>query len=103
MCEQWSTGQAASLRRGLQALEGAEKVVVTLGDAPLVTPTESTPSNQAGSISPALSMRYDALAPASSATSTRRTEFEELAEPTTMTRSAPTAICLTASWRFWVA
>jgi CTP:molybdopterin cytidylyltransferase MocA len=37
VCEQWSSGQAASLRRGLQALDGADKVVVTLGDSPLVT------------------------------------------------------------------
>jgi molybdenum cofactor cytidylyltransferase len=38
VCEDWRTGQAASLRRGLAALEGAEKVIVTLGDSPLVTP-----------------------------------------------------------------
>ena len=44
-----------------------------------------------------------AARPASSATSTRRTEFEELLEPTTITRSASGAICLTACWRFWVA
>lgn len=37
VCETWATGQAASLRRGLQALEGAGQVVVTLGDAPLVS------------------------------------------------------------------
>ncbi len=34
----WSEGQAASLRRGLQELADAEKVIVTLGDAPLITP-----------------------------------------------------------------
>jgi molybdenum cofactor cytidylyltransferase len=38
VCEDWSTGQAASLRCGLAELTGADKVVVTLGDAPLVTP-----------------------------------------------------------------
>jgi molybdenum cofactor cytidylyltransferase len=38
VCEDWHTGQAASLRCGLRALEGADKVIVTLGDAPLVTP-----------------------------------------------------------------
>ena len=32
------SGQAASLRCGLEALAGASKVIVTLGDAPLVTP-----------------------------------------------------------------
>jgi molybdenum cofactor cytidylyltransferase len=37
VCADWEAGQAASLRCGLAALEGAEKVVVTLGDAPLVT------------------------------------------------------------------
>jgi CTP:molybdopterin cytidylyltransferase MocA len=38
ICEDWSAGQAASLRAGVAALEGADKVVVTLGDAPLITP-----------------------------------------------------------------
>ena len=38
VCEDWESGQAASLRRGVAALAGAVKVVVTLGDAPLVTP-----------------------------------------------------------------
>jgi molybdenum cofactor cytidylyltransferase len=37
ICEDWQTGQAASLRRGLAALEGASKVIVTLGDEPLIT------------------------------------------------------------------
>jgi CTP:molybdopterin cytidylyltransferase MocA len=38
ICEDWRVGQAASLRAGLNALPGADKVVVTLGDAPLITP-----------------------------------------------------------------
>jgi molybdenum cofactor cytidylyltransferase len=38
VCEEWSRGQAESLRCGLRALGGADKVIVTLGDAPLVTP-----------------------------------------------------------------
>jgi CTP:molybdopterin cytidylyltransferase MocA len=38
MCEDWSSGQAASLRCGLRALRGADKVIVTLGDQPLITP-----------------------------------------------------------------
>jgi CTP:molybdopterin cytidylyltransferase MocA len=38
VCEQWHEGQAASLRRGLEELAGAEKVIVTLGDEPLITP-----------------------------------------------------------------
>jgi molybdenum cofactor cytidylyltransferase len=37
VCENWESGQAASLRRGLDALTEAAKVVVTLGDAPLVS------------------------------------------------------------------
>ncbi len=37
VCADWAAGQAASLRCGLAALRGAAKVVVTLGDAPLVT------------------------------------------------------------------
>jgi molybdenum cofactor cytidylyltransferase len=37
-CEDWESGQSASLRRGLRELDGADAVVVTLGDAPLVTP-----------------------------------------------------------------
>ncbi len=37
VCDDWSTGQAASLRCGLQALDEASKVIVTLGDAPLLT------------------------------------------------------------------
>jgi hypothetical protein len=37
------------------------------------------------------------------ATSTSRTEFDELGEPTTMTSSAWAAMTLTAAWRFCVA
>jgi molybdenum cofactor cytidylyltransferase len=37
VCEDWESGQAASLRRGLRELAGSERVVVTLGDAPFVT------------------------------------------------------------------
>ena len=38
VCPEWADGQAASLRCGLRALEGAERVVVLLGDQPWVTP-----------------------------------------------------------------
>jgi molybdenum cofactor cytidylyltransferase len=38
VCERWREGQAASLRAGLEALEGAEAIVVTLGDQPRVSP-----------------------------------------------------------------
>jgi CTP:molybdopterin cytidylyltransferase MocA len=37
LCESWRDGQAASLRRGAQELGDAEKVIVTLGDEPLIT------------------------------------------------------------------
>lgn len=37
VCDDWSAGQAASLRCGLRALDEASKVIVTLGDAPLLT------------------------------------------------------------------
>jgi len=38
VCAEWQEGQAASLRRGLAALGDTRKVLVTLGDQPLVTP-----------------------------------------------------------------
>jgi molybdenum cofactor cytidylyltransferase len=41
VCEEWASGQAWSLRRGVTSLAdggAVSKVVVTLGDAPLVTP-----------------------------------------------------------------
>lgn len=38
VCPDWESGQAASLRCGLDALAAADKVIVTLGDAPLITP-----------------------------------------------------------------
>jgi molybdenum cofactor cytidylyltransferase len=37
VCEDWDAGQAASLRCGLSVLGDASKVIVTLGDAPLVS------------------------------------------------------------------
>ena len=38
VCEDWAEGQAASLRCGVKAVGGAEKVLVTLGDEPLIAP-----------------------------------------------------------------
>jgi CTP:molybdopterin cytidylyltransferase MocA len=38
VCDDWESGQAASLRRGLRELSDSDRVVITLGDAPLVTP-----------------------------------------------------------------
>jgi molybdenum cofactor cytidylyltransferase len=37
VCEHWREGISASLRRGSEALEGAQRVIVTLGDEPLMT------------------------------------------------------------------
>jgi molybdenum cofactor cytidylyltransferase len=37
MCPDWREGQAASLRCGLAALDGADEVVVVLGDQPGIT------------------------------------------------------------------
>lgn len=36
VCEGWQEGMASSLRCGVRALDGAERVIVTLGDQPLV-------------------------------------------------------------------
>lgn len=38
VCPDWEAGQAASLRCGLSALRECERVIVTLGDAPRITP-----------------------------------------------------------------
>ena len=62
----------------------------------------STPSNQAGSIAEASETRW-AWQPAARATSTRRTELEELVAPMTSTSWQSRARVLTAAWRFWVA
>jgi CTP:molybdopterin cytidylyltransferase MocA len=37
VCPRWNAGLAASLQSGVATLAGAEKIVVTLGDEPLVT------------------------------------------------------------------
>ena len=62
-----------------------------------------TPSSQDSSIAAAFSIRWAAPAPAASATSTMRTEFDEFAEPTTRNSSTCAAIVFTAACRFWVA
>ena len=38
IADDWDQGQAASLKRGLGAADGADAVVVTLGDQPFITP-----------------------------------------------------------------
>jgi molybdenum cofactor cytidylyltransferase len=42
IADDWATGQAASLRRGLAAAAGADAVVITLGDQPFITPAVIT-------------------------------------------------------------
>lgn len=37
ICADWRDGQSASLRAGIEELAGAEKLIVTLGDEPLVS------------------------------------------------------------------
>lgn len=37
LCEQWRDGMASSLRRGVLAVDGAERLIVTLGDQPLLS------------------------------------------------------------------
>ncbi len=39
ICEDWRDGQSASLRCGLEVLGDVDKVIVTLGDQPLITPS----------------------------------------------------------------
>ncbi|MDQ3630045.1 MAG: nucleotidyltransferase family protein [Actinomycetota bacterium] len=38
VCPSWADGQGASLRHGVCELHAARKVLLTLGDAPLITP-----------------------------------------------------------------
>jgi molybdenum cofactor cytidylyltransferase len=38
VCADWAEGMGASLRAGLAALDGAEEVVIALGDQPFITP-----------------------------------------------------------------
>jgi CTP:molybdopterin cytidylyltransferase MocA len=38
VCGDWTDGQAASLRCGIEAVAGAEAAVLTLGDMPRITP-----------------------------------------------------------------
>src|SRR5579859_1233930 len=65
-------------------------------DAPAVRPTRWTPARRSGGMSPPSSTSR-AGQPARSATSTSRLELDELAEPTTSTRSHSAASARTAS------
>jgi CTP:molybdopterin cytidylyltransferase MocA len=38
LCEDWARGQGFSLRAGVAALDGADAVLITLGDQPFITP-----------------------------------------------------------------
>jgi molybdenum cofactor cytidylyltransferase len=42
LCEQWALGQGYSLRAGVAALAGADRVAITLGDQPFITPAVIT-------------------------------------------------------------
>jgi molybdenum cofactor cytidylyltransferase len=46
LCPDWREGIAASLRRGIEAAKGAERVILTLGDQP-ITP-EDLESSESG-------------------------------------------------------
>ncbi len=37
VCSEWASGQSASLRCGIEAVAGARKVIVTLGDEPRIS------------------------------------------------------------------
>jgi molybdenum cofactor cytidylyltransferase len=59
VCQDWSEGRSASLRAGVQQLEKADGVVVTLGDQPGITPrVVATILKQLGSPAPAARAVY---------------------------------------------
>ncbi|MNY62582.1 hypothetical protein D3C86_1994230 [compost metagenome] len=79
-------------------------LTITSGaDAPADRPTVEISPMESQSISAARCTRTDFFAPAFSATSTRRLEFDEFGAPTTRNRSQPGAACFTASCRLVVA
>src|SRR5581483_296231 len=71
-------------------------------DAPADTPTVAARASQERSTSVSSSTRYAGVC-SRSATSTRRSEFDEVREPTTITTSERRATSRTAAWRFVVA
>jgi hypothetical protein len=72
-------------------------------DAPAVMPRRRTSANQLQSMSAARCTSQALPQPALFATSTSRTEFEELGAPTISMASHSGAIDFTASWRLVVA
>jgi len=72
-------------------------------EAPADRPIVVTPSKAFQSMAAAFSISSARLAPARRATSTRRIELDELAEPITKTTSELGATVLIASWRLVVA
>ena len=68
-----------------------------------MTASERTPEKRGQSIAAALGASTASAQPARSATSRRRCELDEFAEPTTITASTSAAARLTASWRLVVA
>jgi 4-hydroxy-3-methylbut-2-enyl diphosphate reductase len=92
----------------VESADDAERISLP-ADRPLAYVTQTTLSvDETNEIVAVLRRRFPRIeGPAREdicyATSTRRTLFEEFAEPTTMTSSASVATFLIATWRFWVA
>jgi molybdenum cofactor cytidylyltransferase len=61
LCERWHEGQSASLRRGLEALAGADEVLVVLGDQPGITAAAVAAVAGAGGDEDAVRATYDGV------------------------------------------
>jgi molybdenum cofactor cytidylyltransferase/nicotine blue oxidoreductase len=61
VCERWHEGQSASLRRGLEALAGADAVLVVLGDQPGITAAAVDAVVGAGGDEDAVRATYDGV------------------------------------------
>jgi CTP:molybdopterin cytidylyltransferase MocA len=61
VCERWQDGQSASLRCGLDALRGADAVLVVLGDQPGVTAAAVAAVLAAGGDEDAVRATYDGV------------------------------------------
>jgi molybdenum cofactor cytidylyltransferase len=59
VCEDWASGQSASLRAGLAALDGCDAVVVVLGDMPGITAEAIAAVTAAGGDADAVRASYD--------------------------------------------
>jgi CTP:molybdopterin cytidylyltransferase MocA len=61
VCERWQEGQSASLRRGLEALDGADAVLVALGDQPGIIAAAVAAVLAAGGDEDAVRATYDGV------------------------------------------